>query len=183
MAVKRLPKSLKAHDLCPGCSHGTVLRLIAEAAEELGISQNSCLVAGVGCSCHASINNLIGGDTFQCSHGRAGAVATGMKRVRPEMAVICYQGDGDAAVIGLSETLNAAYRNENISVFLINNANFGMTGGQMSWTSLADQKTTTSPHGRDCSTTGAPIHLPELIANQFNVAYAAPRLRSRHKAD
>jgi len=173
LAVKLLPKALKTHDLCPGCGHGIILRLLAEVLEELHVTNNTCLAVGVGCSCHASINNLIGGDSFQCSHGRAGAVATGMKRVKPGMVVICYQGDGDAAVIGLSETLNAAYRNERISVFVVNNANFGMTGGQMSWTTLQGQKTTTSVNGRNCLESGAPIRLPELIASQFNVAYAA----------
>lgn len=171
MALKTLPEKLKSHHLCPGCGHGIVLRLIAEALDELGVSNNSCLVLGVGCSCNA--NGLLGGDYFQCAHGRAAAVASGMKRVRPGMCVLTYQGDGDAGVIGLSETLNAAYRNECISVFVINNANFGMTGGQMSWTSLPGQKTTTSVHGRDCGRTGPPIRLPELISSQFEVAYAA----------
>lgn len=169
--VKHLPKRLKPHALCPGCGHGIVLRLVAEALEELGLQGNKCLVLGVGCSCNA--NGMLGGDDFQCAHGRAAAVATGMKRTRPDMCVVTYQGDGDAGVIGLAETLNAAYRNENITVITINNTNFGMTGGQMSWTTLEGQSTTTSVSGRDCATTGAPLHLPELIAGQFDVAYAA----------
>lgn len=171
MAVRMLPDKLKTHALCPGCGHGIVLRLLAEAFEELGVQDNKCLVLGVGCSCNA--NGMLGGDDFQCAHGRAAAVATGMKRTRPDMCVVTYQGDGDAGVIGLSETLNAAYRNEKITVLTINNTNFGMTGGQMSWTTLEDQSTTTSVHGRDCSVTGLPLRLPELIAGQFDVAYAA----------
>ncbi|MCI8474024.1 MAG: 2-oxoglutarate oxidoreductase [Oscillospiraceae bacterium] len=171
MPVKKLPEKLKANAFCPGCGHGTILRLIAEAVEELELNDNKCLVLGVGCSCNG--NGMLGGDDFQCAHGRAAAVAVGMKRFRPGMCVFTYQGDGDAGVIGLAETLNAAYRNEKITVFVVNNTNFGMTGGQMSWTTLPGQKTTTSVRGRDCSVTGAPIHLPELIATQFDVAYAA----------
>ena len=171
MPVKKLPEGLKSHSLCPGCGHGLALRLIAEVCEEMGIQHNECLVIGVGCSCNA--NDMLAGDSFQCPHGRAAAVATGMKRTRPNMCVMTYQGDGDAGVIGLSETLNAAYRNEKITVFTINNTNFGMTGGQMSWTTLGNQVTTTTVHGRDCSLTGEAIHLPEIIANSFNVAYAA----------
>ncbi len=167
----KLPEKLKPHALCAGCGHGIVLRLIAEALEELGLNDNKVLVLGVGCSCNA--NGILGGDDYQCAHGRAAAVATGMKRTIPEMCVMTYQGDGDAGVIGLAETLNAAYRNENITVFTINNTNFGMTGGQMSWTTLPEQKTTTSVKGRNCDLTGAPMHLPELIASQFNVAYSA----------
>jgi len=171
MPIKKLPEGLKYHSLCPGCGHGLALRLIAEVCEEMGIHHNECIAIGVGCSCNA--NDMLAGDSFQCPHGRAAALATGMKRTRPDMCVMTYQGDGDAGVIGLSETLNAAYRNEKISVFTINNTNFGMTGGQMSWTSLENQVTTTSIHGRDCSNTGAAIRLPEIIANSFNVAYAA----------
>jgi 2-oxoglutarate ferredoxin oxidoreductase subunit beta len=171
MALYELPAGLKKHSLCPGCGHGIILRLIAETLEEMGLQQNKILVLGVGCSCNA--NGILGGDDFQCAHGRASAVATGMKLYRPDVCVITYQGDGDAGVIGLAETLNAAYRNENITVFTINNANFAMTGGQMSWTTLPGQKTTTSVHGRDCAYTGNPIHLPEMIAEQFDVAYTA----------
>lgn len=171
MATYELPKKLKKHSLCPGCGHGIILRLIAEAIEELGIEDNKIVVLGVGCSCNA--NGIIGGDDFQCAHGRAAAVATAMKRYKPGTIVMTYQGDGDAGVIGLAETLNAAYRNENITVFTINNSNFAMTGGQMSWTTLPGQKTTTSVKGRNTDVTGNPIHLPELIASQFDVAYAA----------
>ena len=116
---------------------------------------------------------MVNGDLFQAAHGRVAATATAMKHVRPDMLVVSYQGDGDGAVIGLAETLNAAYRNENITVIFINNTNFGMTGGQMSWTTLPGEITTTSEKGRDCSVSGAPFHLPELIAREFNVAYSA----------
>lgn len=156
---------------CPGCGHGIVIRLIAECLQELGQDQNIIFPLGVGCS------SLLGGglvtDRLHCPHGRASAVATGMKRVRPDVTVVAYQGDGDAYSIGLSETLNAAYRNENITMIAINNTNFGMTGGQMSCTTMPGQKTSTSPKGRDCHLTGNPIRFPELVASQFNVAYAA----------
>lgn len=109
----------------------------------------------------------------QSPHGRAAAVATGIRRAEPDKFVFTYQGDGDAYNIGIAETLNAAYRNENICVFTINNSNFGMTGGQMSWTTMPNQKTATSPNGRDCALTGAPIKVPEMIAHSFHPAYVA----------
>ncbi|MGE4290631.1 MAG: thiamine pyrophosphate-dependent enzyme [Desulfovibrio sp.] len=161
----------KSMSFCPGCGHGIVIRLIAECLEELGQRENVIFPIGVGCS------SLLGGgmtcDRLHCPHGRASAVATGMKRVRPETMIVAYQGDGDAYSIGIAETLNAAYRNENITVVTINNTNFGMTGGQMSWTTMPGQVTTTSPLGRDCAVTGNPIKFPELVASQFDVAYAA----------
>lgn len=156
---------------CPGCGHGIVIRLIAECLEELGQDKNVIYGIGVGCS------SLLGGgleaDRLHCSHGRVGAVATAMKRVNSDNMVIAYQGDGDAYSIGLSETTSAAYRNENITVIIINNTNYGMTGGQMSNTTMPGQKTATTPYGRDCSVTGLPIKFPELVSSQFNVAYAA----------
>ena len=115
----------------------------------------------------------LGVDDIQSQHGRAAAVAQGMKKVRPDNFVFTYQGDGDAYNIGLAETLNAAYRNENICVFTINNSNFGMTGGQMSWTTMPGQKTATSPKGRDCDLTGIPLTVPELNAYSFTPAYVA----------
>ncbi|MBV7274347.1 2-oxoglutarate oxidoreductase [Clostridium sp. PL3] len=161
----------KPMSFCPGCGHGIAIRLIAECLEELGQESNIILGIGVGCS------SLLGGglqiDRLHCLHGRAAAVATGMKRVSPEVMIVTYQGDGDAYSIGISESLNAAYRNENITVFTINNTNYGMTGGQMSWTTMPNQKTTTSPLGRDCLTTGNPIKFPEIVADQFNAAYVA----------
>lgn len=173
MAIKRKVPAIidKPMNFCPGCGHGIIIRLICECLEELGQTNNVIFPIGVGCS-----SNLGGGltaDRFHCPHGRASAVATGMKRVSPENIVISYQGDGDAYSIGIAETMNAAYRNENITVFTVNNTNFGMTGGQMSWTTLPGQKTTTSQLGRNCDITGAPIKFPEIVASQFDVAYVA----------
>lgn len=173
MAIKRKVPAIidKAMNFCPGCGHGIIIRLISECLEELGQQNNVIFPIGVGCS-----SNLGGGlsvDRFHCPHGRASAVATGMKRVSPENIIIAYQGDGDAYSIGIAETLNAAYRNEKITVITVNNTNFGMTGGQMSWTTMPNQKTTTSQNGRDCEITGAPIKFPELVASQFNLAYVA----------
>lgn len=156
---------------CPGCGHGVAIRLIAECLEELGHDENIIFGLGVGCS------SLLGGglqtDRLHCPHGRAGAVCSAMKRVNPDNVVVAYQGDGDAYSIGIAETINAAYRNENFTVVAVNNTNYGMTGGQMSATTMPGQKTTTSPLGRDCSLTGLPIRFPELAASQFEVAYAA----------
>lgn len=160
-----IPRDLKKQNFCPGCGHGIIVRILYELIEELGYRDNVCLAVGVGCS--VNIIDSMGHDIFQCSHGRAGAVATGMKRMRPDMLTICYQGDGDSSVIGLQETLNAAYRNENITVITVNNTNFGMTGGQMSWTSLPGEVTTTSVEGRDCAASGRPLHLPEMVAASF----------------
>lgn len=170
--AKKVPESIdRPMGFCPGCGHGVVIRLIAECLEELGQDKNVIYGIGVGCS------SLLGGgletDRRHCSHGRAGAVCTGMKRVNPNNIVIAYQGDGDAYSIGLAETTAAAYRNENITVFIVNNTNYGMTGGQMSHTTMPGQITTTSPRGRNCDVTGYPIRFPELVASQFNVAYSA----------
>lgn len=156
---------------CPGCGHGIVIRLVAECLEELEQSENIVFPIGVGCS------SLLGGgveaDRLHCSHGRAGAVATAIKRCNPNNVVISYQGDGDAYSIGIGETTSAAYRNEKFTTIIINNTNYGMTGGQMSNTTLPNQKTNTSVYGRDCSVTGNPLRFPELAADQFNVGYAA----------
>lgn len=173
MAVERKFPAIidKPMSFCPGCGHGVISRIICECLEELGQDQNIIFPIGVGCS-----SNLGAGlttDRLHCSHGRAAAVATGMKRVNPANLVVTYQGDGDAYSIGLAESMNAAYRNENITVITVNNTNFGMTGGQMSWTTMEGQKTTTSQYGRDCAVTGFPIRFPEIIAREFDVAYAA----------
>ena len=142
----------KPMDFCPGCGHGIVSRLIMECLEELEQLDNIIFPIGVGCS-----SNLGAGlecDRLHCCHGRA--------------------GDGDAYNIGIAETFNAAYRGENITVIVINNTNFGMTGGQMSLTTMEGQKTATSVYGRDCSVTGYPIRFPEMVAREFpNAAYAA----------
>lgn len=161
----------KDHEFCPGCGHGIVERLLAECLEELGCGEKVLLNVGVGCSC--LLNSSLAVDTLQCAHGRASASATGMARVMPQMLVLSYQGDGDAYNIGLAETMNAAYRNENITLIVVNNSNFGMTGGQMSWTTLEGQKTTTSIYGRNTAKTGKPIHVPEMIAQFFDTAFVA----------
>lgn len=171
--VKKIPDTLRQHALCPGCGHGIVARLIQECMEELGQSHNQITVLGVGCSCNH--NASLKCDKYQAPHGRGSAVATGIKRVRPNVTVVAYQGDGDAYVIGIAESINQAYRNENITQIVINNNNFGMTGGQMSWTTLPGMKTATSEAGRDCNYNGLPFHFPEMVANTkgFHVAYSA----------
>lgn len=157
---------------CPGCGHPIFQRLIMECIDELGYRSKCISVPGVGCT--AQTHEIVEHERFYpVPHGRGGAVATGIKRTNPDVLVYTFQGDGDSMVIGLSETLNAAYRNENISVFISINNYFSMTGGQLAWTSLPGQKTASTPLGRDCSLTGAPLHLPELIANEFDVAYSA----------
>ena len=174
MAVERkLPVEIidKPMNFCPGCGHGIVMRLISECLVELGQEKNVILAIGVGCS--GNIGAALQIDRVHCLHGRAGAVATGLKRVYPDVTVWTYQGDGDAYCIGIAESLNAAYRNENISVFVVNNTIYGMTGGQMSCTTMPAQKTSTSPLGRDCRTTGYPMKFPEIIATHFDVAYVA----------
>ncbi len=172
MTSKKIPRLVNApHVFCPGCGHGIVNRLIAEVIEELGYDRKTILTLGVGCSWN--MTRYWGGDFLQTAHGRGAACATGVKVARPDLLSIAYQGDGDAYVIGLSETLNAAYRNTPITVFVINNNNFAMTGGQMSWTTMPGQITTTSPKGRDVKKTGFPIRVPEIVAGFENVAYVA----------
>lgn len=161
----------KASSFCPGCGHGIAIRLITECLEELGQDKN--VIFGIGVGCSSLLGGVLEADRLHCLHGRASAVCTGMKRVSQEQVVVSYQGDGDALSIGLAETTSAAYRNENISVFIVNNTNYGMTGGQMSNCTLPGQKTTTTIHGRDCKTTGNPIKFPELVADQFDAAYVA----------
>jgi len=147
---------------CPGCTHGIIHRLIAECIEELGQSDNCIGVAPVGCAVLAY--DYFNCDMSEAAHGRAPAVATGIKRVHPDKLVFSYQGDGDLASIGTAEIVHAAARSENISVFFVNNAIYGMTGGQMAPTTLIGQKATTSPHGRDIKVNGGPIRMSELLA-------------------
>lgn len=168
---RKAPELMNYAMFCGGCGHGVLLRLICECLEEMGLDKKVIAAIGVGCSCH--LKSGINIDLVQAPHGRAAAVAAGMRRAEPDMFVFTYQGDGDAYNIGLAETLNAAYRNENICVFTVNNSNFGMTGGQMSWTTMPGQVTATSPNGRDTSMTGMPIKIPELIAYSFQPAYVA----------
>ncbi|MGD0698008.1 MAG: 2-oxoacid:acceptor oxidoreductase family protein [Terriglobia bacterium] len=147
---------------CPGCGHGVVHKLIAEAVEELGLKDKTVLVTPVGCSVFAYYYFDVG--NIQVAHGRAPAAATGIKRARPDSIVIAYQGDGDLAAIGTAEIIHAANRGEKITIFFVNNAIYGMTGGQMAPTSLVGQKTTTSPFGRRPSNEGFPLRVSELLA-------------------
>jgi 2-oxoisovalerate ferredoxin oxidoreductase beta subunit len=146
---------------CPGCGHGTIHKLIAEAIDHLGIQDRTIMCSPVGCAVFAYYYFDTG--NVQCAHGRAPAVATGIKRTRPDSVVICYQGDGDLAAIGTAEIIHAANRGENLSVFFVNNATYGMTGGQLAPTTLVGQKTLTTPLGRNESSDGAPIGVSELL--------------------
>ncbi len=158
---------------CPGCTHGTAHRLVAEVIDELAIRERTILVASVGCSVFSyKYFNL---DACEAAHGRAPAMATGIKRVNPDNIVFTYQGDGDLASIGTGEIIHAASRGEKITVIFINNAIYGMTGGQMAPTSLAGQVTTSSPFGRDVALTGAPLHVAELLAGLPGVVYSVRR--------
>ncbi len=155
---------------CPGCTHGIVHRLVAEVIDELGIEGQTVGVASVGCSVFSY--NYFDCDMVQAAHGRAPAVATGLKRALPENVIFTYQGDGDLAAIGMAETVHAATRGENITVIFINNAIYGMTGGQMAPTSLPGQVTQTSPYGRDVKTAGYPIRVCELLSTLTGTALA-----------
>ncbi len=158
------PKSLTDAPLhyCPGCTHGIIHRLVAEAIDELGVEGKTIGVAPVGCAVMAY--NYFACDMVEAAHGRAPAVATGLKRALPENIIFTYQGDGDLASIGMAETVHAATRNENITVIFVNNAIYGMTGGQMAPTSLPGQVTQTSPYGRDVNTVGYPIRVSEMLS-------------------
>ena len=147
---------------CPGCTHGIIHRLVAEVIDELGIEGTTVGVAPVGCAVMAY--NYFLCDMVEAAHGRAPAVATGLKRSYPENIVFTYQGDGDLASIGMAETVHAATRNENITVIFVNNAIYGMTGGQMAPTSLPGQVTQTSPYGRDVNTVGYPVKVCEMLS-------------------
>ena len=148
---------------CPGCGHGVAHRLIMEVVEEMGIQDMTIGVAPVGCSVLAY--NYMDIDMHEAAHGRAPAVATGIKRTMPDKYVFTYQGDGDLAAIGTAETIHACNRGENIAIFFINNGIYGMTGGQMAPTTLENMKSSTSPYGRDTKTMGSPIKMTELVAN------------------
>ncbi len=169
--VFQKPKSLTNAVLhyCPGCTHGIVHRLVAEAIDELGVEGKTIGIAPVGCSVMAY--DYFACDMIEAAHGRAPAVATGVKRSLPDHVVFTYQGDGDLASIGLCETVSAACRGENITVIFINNAIYGMTGGQMAPTSLVGQVTQTSPYGRDAATQGMPIRISELLSTLDAPAY------------
>ena len=154
---------------CPGCTHGIVHRLVGESLEELGIIGDAVGVAPVGCSVMAY--NYFSCDMVQAPHGRAPAVATGLKRALPDNIVFTYQGDGDLAAIGTAETVHIAARGENVTIIFINNAIYGMTGGQMAPTTLPGQVTQTTPYGRDTSYSGNPIRVCEMISTLDGAAY------------
>ncbi len=171
--VYQRPRSLSdvGTHYCPGCTHGIAHRLIAEVLDELGLRERAIGVAPVGCAVFAY--NYFECDFAVAAHGRAPAMATGLKRVRPDRIVFTYQGDGDLASIGLAEILHAAARNEQISVIFINNAIYGMTGGQMAPTSPPGMKTASSPAGRDVQLAGYPLKICELLAQVEGAAYVA----------
>ena len=155
---------------CPGCTHGIIHRLVAECLDELGIEGRTIGIAPVGCSVMAY--NYFNCDMIEAAHGRAPAIASGVKRADPENHIVfTYQGDGDLASIGMAETVHAAARNENITVIFVNNAIYGMTGGQMAPTSLPGQVTQTSPYGRDVNHCGWPIKVSEMLATLEAPAY------------
>jgi 2-oxoglutarate/2-oxoacid ferredoxin oxidoreductase subunit beta len=158
---------------CPGCTHGIAHRLLAEAIEELGIQDRVVLVAPVGCAVFAY--QYFDVDGVEASHGRAPAMATGLKRLLPDNVVVTYQGDGDLASIGIAEIIHAAARGENITTIFINNAIYGMTGGQMAPTSLPGQVTNSSPFGRSTQLAGFPLRVSELLSQIDGTAYIVRR--------
>ncbi len=171
MAEFHKPKALTDAPLhyCPGCTHGIIHRLVAEAIDELGIQGKSICVASVGCSVMAY--DYFDVDCVQAAHGRAPAVATGVKRSDPSKIVFTYQGDGDLASIGTAEIVHASARRENITVIFVNNAIYGMTGGQMAPTTLPGMVTQTSPYGRDVNTVGYPMKMCEMLSKVDGAAY------------
>jgi len=154
---------------CPGCDHGILTRIIGQAIDELGIAERAVGIAPVGCSVFAYLWYKC--DALQVAHGRASAVATGIKRADPNLIVFSYQGDGDFASIGTAESIHAANRGENITVIFVNNQIYGMTGGEMAPTTLVNQRTTTTPEGRDPDLFGYPIRFSEMIAQLDAPAY------------
>ena len=174
MVVFKKPQALTdaPFHYCPGCTHGIIHRLVAEVIDELGIEGRIIGIAPVGCSVMAY--NYFNCDMIEAAHGRAPAVATGVKRANPEEHIVfTYQGDGDLASIGMAETVHAAARNENITIIFINNAIYGMTGGQMAPTSLPGQVTQTSPYGRDTNHCGFPIRVCEMLSELEGPEYLA----------
>ena len=171
--VNKWPKYYKKDVIshyCPGCGHGIVHRIIAELLEELDVGRKAICVNPAGCAVLAY--KYFDFDVIESAHGRGTAVATGLKRARPDLFIISYQGDGDLAAIGTAETIHSANRGEHISVIFINNAVYGMTGGQMAPTTVIGQKTTTTPLGRDPKFDGYPLHMTDVIANFPGVIYA-----------
>jgi 2-oxoglutarate ferredoxin oxidoreductase subunit beta len=156
---------------CPGCQHGIAHRLAGELLSEMGLTENTLLVTSIGCS--VFLYNYLKVDSVEAPHGRAPAVATGVKRARSDKFVLSYQGDGDLASIGMAEIMHCANRGEKVSIIFVNNTVYGMTGGQMAPTTMAGQKTTTSPAGRNPDKEGMPIKMAEIIASLGGTAYAA----------
>jgi 2-oxoglutarate ferredoxin oxidoreductase subunit beta len=173
--IAQRPESLLDVPLsyCPGCGHGTIHRLVAEVLDELGVRKRTICVAPVGCAVFAY--QYFNMDACEAAHGRAPAMATGIKRVLPDRVVFTYQGDGDLASIGGNEILHAAARGERITVVFVNNGVYGMTGGQMAPTTLMGGVTTSSPSGRQAALHGFPIHMPEMLAMLQGVVYAVRR--------
>lgn len=173
--VYKRPESLTdtVMHYCPGCTHGVAHRLIAEVIDEMGVREQIIGVAPVGCSVFAY--NYFDCDFVEAAHGRAPAMATGIKRVLPDRFVFTYQGDGDLASIGMAEIMHAAGRGENITVIFINNAIYGMTGGQMAPTTLPGQKTTSSPTGRDVEQMGYPLRMAEVLSVMDGAGYVVRR--------
>ena len=171
MKVFEKTKGLTDNQLhyCPGCTHGIIHRLVAESLEELGVLDRAVGVASVGCSVFSY--NYFNCDMIQAAHGRAPAVATGAKRSNPDNIVFTYQGDGDLAAIGTAETVHSCARNENITVIFVNNAIYGMTGGQMAPTTLPGQVTQTSPYGRDVTVVGYPVKVCEMLSQVDGASY------------
>ncbi len=171
MVVFEKTKGLTDNPLhyCPGCTHGIIHRLVAEALEELGVTGKTVGIASVGCSVFSY--NYFNCDMIQAAHGRAPAVATGAKRANPDNVVFTYQGDGDLAAIGTAETVHSAARGENITVIFVNNAIYGMTGGQMAPTTLPQQVTQTSPYGRDVTVVGYPVKVCEMLSQVDGATY------------
>jgi 2-oxoglutarate ferredoxin oxidoreductase subunit beta len=163
-------KDVQTH-FCSGCHHGTIHRLVAEAIDTFAVQGRTIGVASVGCS--VFLYGYFDVDVVEAPHGRASAVATGVKRAKPESFVFTYQGDGDLAAIGTAEIIHAANRGEDLTVFFVNNTTYGMTGGQMAPTTLVGQKTSTSPYGRNKAKDGAPIRMAELLAQLEGVAFSA----------
>ena len=156
-------------NFCPGCGHGTVVRMIMEVLDEMDIQKETIGISPVGCS--VLLYDFCDIDLIQAAHGRATAVATGVKRVMPEKYVFTYQGDGDLAAIGTGETIHTCNRGENIAIFFINNGIYGMTGGQMAPTSIPKMRTSTSPYGRDVDMMGHPLNIIEMIASLDGTYY------------
>ena len=172
---------------CPGCHHGIAHRLVSEVLHELGVADRTILVASVGCATFTY--DYFNVDGLEAPHGRACAVATGVRRARPESVVFTYQGDGDLACIGTAETIHALNRGENITIIFINNAIYGMTGGQMAPTTLVGMKTSTSPYGRDVHLHGYPLKMADIAAQLEGTAYVTrqsvdtvPAIRKAKKA-